>query len=72
MVKVADHVLLLPGAPAAQMLPVLHHFMQNSSKEHLQCRCMAIHSAGIIAEALGATDPVMGPHIGKQLAVCRQ
>lgn len=53
--------------PAAQMLPVLQHFMQHPGKEHLLCRCRAIEAAGIIVSSLGAKDPVIGPHIAPMM-----
>lgn len=48
---------------AAQMLPVLNHFMQQTGGEYVLCRCRAIESAGILVEALGAQDPNIGPNI---------
>jgi hypothetical protein len=56
---------LLP--PAAQMLPVLQHFMQHPGKEHLLCRCRAVEAAGIVVSTLGAKDPVIGPHIAPMM-----
>jgi hypothetical protein len=49
------------------MLPVLQHFMQHPGKEYLMCRCRALESAGIIVSALGAKDPVIGPHIAPMM-----
>lgn len=48
---------------AAQMLPVLSHFMQQSRPEYLLCRCRAVESAGILVEAIGPQDPDLGPSI---------
>lgn len=59
-------LLSLPSvccASAAQMMPVLNHFMQQTGSDYLQCRCRAIESAGILVDAMGAQDPSIGPNI---------
>lgn len=75
----ADALLLLSSTltvclpyRAAQMLPVLHHFMQCPGKEYVDCRCRAVESAGYIVGALGADDPVISPHINGMMEVALQ
>lgn len=46
--------------------------MQHPGKDHLDCRCRAIESAGIIVGALGAEDPVISPHINGMMEVALQ